>query len=147
MAHLLGLNAKLYRNTGTYGSPTWVLVDNVKDLSINKEKGEADVTTRANNGWEATAATLKSATIEWDMVYDPADADYTAIETAWEDGSAIEFAFMDGLITVAGTKGYRMTCAVFGFSRDEALTEAVMVNVSVKPTYAANGPAPYTVPA
>jgi hypothetical protein len=26
---------------------------NVKDLSLNVETGEADVTTRGNNGWEA----------------------------------------------------------------------------------------------
>ena len=53
----LGMEAKLYRNTGTYALPTWVELTNVKDLTLNLEAGEADVTTRGNAGWRATVAT------------------------------------------------------------------------------------------
>ncbi|GAB4138374.1 MAG: hypothetical protein Tsb009_06550 [Planctomycetaceae bacterium] len=52
----LGMEAKLYRNTGTYALPTWVEMINVKDLTLNLEAGEADVTTRGNAGWRATIA-------------------------------------------------------------------------------------------
>ena len=31
----------------------------IRDLSLNLEKGEADVTTRGNDGWRATLPTLK----------------------------------------------------------------------------------------
>lgn len=34
---------------------------------LNLEKGEADVTTRANNGWRATKGTLKEGSIEFEM--------------------------------------------------------------------------------
>jgi len=68
MSVRLGLDAKLYRNTGTYDTPTWVEMTNVKDLTLNLESGEADVTTRANNGWRATVATLKDGSIEFEMV-------------------------------------------------------------------------------
>ena len=60
----LGLKAKLYRNTGSYGSPTWNEVKNVKDVTLTIEKGEADVSTRGNDGWRALIGTLKSASIE-----------------------------------------------------------------------------------
>lgn len=39
-------------------------IKNVKDLTINLEKAEADASTRANNGWRATFGTLKDASIE-----------------------------------------------------------------------------------
>jgi hypothetical protein len=32
---------------------------NVRDVTLNLETGEADVTTRANSGWKQTFATLK----------------------------------------------------------------------------------------
>ena len=54
MGQKLGMEAKLYRNTRQLRSPTWVEMKNVKDLTLNLEAGEADVTTRGNNGWRAT---------------------------------------------------------------------------------------------
>ena len=59
MAVKLGLDAKLFRNTGTFATPTWNEITNVRDVTLNLEAGEADVTTRGNNGWRATVATLK----------------------------------------------------------------------------------------
>ena len=79
MSVKLGLDAKLYRNTGTFASPAWNEVINVKDLTLNLEAGEADVTTRGNNGWRATVATLKDGSIEFEMVWDTADADFAKI--------------------------------------------------------------------
>ena len=41
----LGINGKLYQNTGAYGSPTWVEITNVRDLTLNMDAAEADATT------------------------------------------------------------------------------------------------------
>ena len=79
----LGLDAKLYRNSGTYAAPTWDIVGNVKDLTLNLETGEADVSTRANNGWRATVGTLKDASLEFEMVWDTADSDFGAVRDAF----------------------------------------------------------------
>ena len=141
----LGLDAKLYRNTGTYESPTWVEMTNVKDLTLNLESGEADVTTRGAAGWRATVATLKEGTIEFEMVWDTADAGFTAIQQAWFGNASIEFAVMDGDITVAGSQGLRATFSITKFSRNEPLEEALSVSVSAKPTYADNAPEWMTV--
>ena len=78
MAIVLGLDAKLFR--GTAGTQAATEVTNVKDLTLNMETGEADVTTRATRGWKATAATLKEASLEFNILYDPADADFTAFQ-------------------------------------------------------------------
>ena len=142
----LGMEAKLYRNTGTYALPTWVELTNVKDLTLNLEAGEADVTTRGNAGWRATVATLKDGSIEFEMVWDTADTNFTAIQDAFFNGTDIEFAVMDGDITVSGTQGLRATMSITSFSRSEALEEALMVSVNAKPTYATNAPEWMTVP-
>lgn len=146
MAVKLGLDAKLYRNTGTHAAPAWNEVKNVKDVTLSLEAGEADVTTRANAGWRATVATLKDGSVEFEMVWDTADDDFTAIRDAFLNHTAIEFAVMDGDIAAAGSQGLRAACAVTNFSRNEALEEAITVGVTVKPTFSANPPVWMTVP-
>jgi hypothetical protein len=148
MAVKLGLDAKLFRNTGSYAAPTWVEVKNVKDLTLTLEAGEADVTTRGNNGWRATVATLKDGSVEFEMVWDSGDADFVAFRDAFLDNEPIELAVMDGPITGAGSsgsQGLRASFAVTGFSRNEPLEEAITVPVSIKPTYSDNPPEWMTV--
>ncbi len=38
---------------------------------------------RANNGWRATVGTLKDASLEFEMVWDTVDTDFTAIRDAF----------------------------------------------------------------
>jgi hypothetical protein len=142
----LGMEAKLYRNTGTYAAPTWVEMTNVKDVTLNLEAGEADVTTRGNAGWRATIAALKDGSIEFEMVWDTADADFTAIQQAFFGNTDLEFAVMDGDVASSGSQGLRATMAITNFSRSEALEEAIGVSVTAKPTYADNAPEWMTIP-
>jgi hypothetical protein len=139
------MDAKLYRNTGTYASPTWDLIGNVKDLTLSLETGEADVTTRGNGGWRATVATLKDGSLEFEMIWDTEDTDFTAIRTAFLGNTAVEMAVLDGLVATTGSQGLRASFMVTNFTRNEPLEEAITVSVSMKPTYSANAPAWMTV--
>ena len=98
-----------------YGTPVWNDVPNVKDLTLSMEKSEADVTTRASGGWRWTIGTLKDGTIEFQMVADTTDDDFTAIQTAFFDNTSIEFAVMDGPIATSGSEGLRATMDVLKF--------------------------------
>jgi len=140
MAVKLGLDAKLYRNTGTFASPAWNEITNVKDVTLNLEAGEADVTTRGNAGWRATVATLKDGSIEFEMVWDTADDDFAAIRDTFLNRAGVEFAVMDGDITLTGSQGLQATCIVTNFSRNESLEEAFPLSVTVKPTFSVNPP-------
>ena len=142
----LGMEAKLYRNTGTYATPTWVEMTNVKDLTLNLEAAEADVTTRGNAGWRATIAALKDGSIEFEMVWDPADAGFTAIQDAYFNNTTVEFAVMDGDVTSTGTQGLRATMSITKLTRSEPLEQAITVSVTAKPTYSDNAPEWMTVP-
>jgi hypothetical protein len=139
------MQAKLYRNTATYETPTWALVPNVKDLTLNLEKGQADVTTRANSGWKASIGTLKDGGIEFEMVWDTADEGFTAIRDAYLNDTALELAVMDGDITVAGSQGLRAAFVVTNFSRKEPLEEGISVSVTLKVAYSENAPEWMTV--
>jgi hypothetical protein len=80
------------------------------------------------------------------MVWDTADDDFGAIRDTFLNRASMEFAVMDGDITVSGSQGLRATCMVTNFSRNEPLEEAVTVSVTVKPTYSVNPPSWIVVP-
>ena len=145
MAVKLGLDAKLFRNTASYATPTWAEITNVRDVTLNLDAGEADVTTRGNNGWRATVATLKDGSIEFEMVWDSDDDDFTAIRDAFLNKTSVEMAVMDGSMATSGSQGLRASFMVTSFSRNEPLEEAITVSVTAKPTYSTNPPEWMTV--
>jgi len=136
MSVKLGLDARLYYcAAGMEGTPTWTELTNVKDVTLNLETGEADVTTRANAGWRASVATLKEGSIEFEMVWDTEDTGFTAIKDAYFNNAAIAFAVMDGDISTVGSQGLQADFTITNFSRNEPLEEALTVSVTAKPTY------------
>ncbi|MFO7958997.1 MAG: phage tail tube protein [Candidatus Brocadiia bacterium] len=141
MGHKLGKDCKFYYSstlldgaTNTPATVSWNEVGNVRDLTLNLETGEADVTTRANNGWRATAATLKDGSLEFEMLWDTGDAAFAALKDAWAGGGEIALAAMDGDIQTSGNEGLAGNFSVTNFSRNEPLEEGVTVSVTVKPS-------------
>ncbi len=145
MTAKLGLDAKLYRNTGTYAVPAWNEVTNAKDVTLNLEAGEVDASRRGSGGWRETLTALKDGSVEFELVYDNADTEFTALKDAFFNGTTVELAVMDGEIATTGTQGLRATMSVTNFSRNEPLEEVLTVSVTVKPAPAANPPEWMTV--
>ncbi|MBW7905466.1 MAG: phage tail protein [Phycisphaerae bacterium] len=133
----LGMEAKIYYKVGGQGGGgAWTELTNVRDVTLSLETGEADVTTRANAGWRATVATLKDASVEFEMVWDTADAGFTAIKTAYLTNAPIGFQVRDG----AGGQGLQADFMITQFSRSEPLEEAISVSVTSKVTYSTTPP-------
>jgi len=133
----LGMEAKIYYKVGGQGGGgAWTELTNVRDVTLSLETGEADVTTRANSGWRATVATLKDASVEFEMVWDTADAGFTAIKNAYLTNAPIGFQVRDG----AGGQGLQADFMITQFSRSEPLEEAISVSVTAKVTYSTTPP-------
>lgn len=145
MAVVLGLDAKMYRNTGTYGSPTWTEMTNVRDVTFNLDKGEANVTTRGSK-WELVKFTLKKAGVDFEMIWDTSDSSFAAILAAWLADTDMEFLILDGPVGTAGSQGLRATMSIKSVSRSEPLEDALKASVSLRPTYASNAPSWFTAP-
>lgn len=153
MSIRLGMDMKLYYVTGggplitTVPLTTWVEIPNVRDLTLNTEKGEADVTTRGNGGWRAMVGTLKEGGADFQMVYDTADTGFDAIKDAFMNNTAIGLAIMDGNIATPGSEGLIGNFSVTKFNIPQPLEDATKVDVTVRLTYSAIDPTWYTVPA
>jgi len=136
----LGMEATLnYMEGGQSGGGSWNELANTKDVTLNLEAGEADVTTRANNGWRAIVATLKEASVEFEMVWDTGDAGFAAIKDAYLNNDIIGLQILDGDDS-GGGEGLQADFMITSFSRSEALEEAIMVSVTAKVTYSATPP-------
>jgi hypothetical protein len=141
MSRVLGMNAKLYRGDDLLESASsseisginWDEITNVRDVTLNLETGEADVTTRANSGWKQTLATLKDGSVEFEMVWDTNDPDFAAIRDAWLNNTEISLAVMDGDIDTLA-QGLVSNFVVTNFSRTEPLEDAIKVSVTAKPS-------------
>jgi len=126
-----GMFAVLKFKTGGIGSADpWADLTNVKDVTLSVETGEADITTRANDGWRATLATLKEGTLEWEMVWEPGDAGFEAIKDAFLNGAIIGLAALDQ--AGANGEGPVADFTITNFSRSEPLEEAITVSVTAK---------------
>ena len=137
MAIKLGMEAVLkYKVGGQAGGGAWTALGNVKDVTLNLETGEADVTTRANAGWRATVGTLKEASVEFEMVWDTADAGFTDIKNSFFNNAVIGLQVLDG----TSGQGLQADFSITNFSRSEALEEAITVSVTAKVTYSATAP-------
>ena len=123
---VLGMNAKLYY--GAAGGSAATEMGNVRDVTQTLEAGEADVTTRANSGWRATAPTLRECTVEFEMLWKPGDTGFDAVKTAFLSAGLIALKVLDQA-TGQGPDG---DFAITSFSRNEALEEAITVSVTAK---------------
>ena len=131
--YVLGMNAGLYQGpAGTTDPSTMSEVDNVRDVTLTLEAGEADVTTRGNSGWRATAPTLRECTCEFEMVWKPGDAGFDAIKAAFLGGETLELAVLDQPRETTGAQGPKGSFSITSFSRNEALEEAITVSVTAK---------------
>jgi predicted secreted protein len=118
----LGINAKLFLNT--------VEMKNVTDVTVTLDAGEVDVTTRDNDGFRATIGGLKECTIEFDMLDKSEDNSFDTIQSAWYNATSVNLKALSST-NGAGPHG---DFSITGFSRSEALEEAVKYSVTAKLT-------------
>lgn len=149
MALKVSYLSKLYRNTGSYGSPVWNEIPACKDIKYTYEDTQHEVTSKIGEGNKQFVATLRDLTVEFSMQYDPANDDYIALEDAAWNRTAIMFAVMDGPITTPGSRGIRITAGIFNFGNNAPMDGTLVVEGIQLKNHgdAANQPVRYTVPA
>ncbi len=146
----LGLDARLYLGATFDGAViplTWNMTNNVKDLTLNMTKDTADVTTRANNGFKAYIATLKDASVDFMSIFDDSDTRQQELSDAFFDNTQVWVRVFDKEEGLAGTtaQGLQAFMEVVSFTRNEQLTEALTLDISLKPTFNLNNPPTWEV--
>ncbi len=127
MAYKLGLDCTLTVDS--------VEIENAKDVTLNIEAGDADVTTRAAEGWRMHMPTLMDASIEFELLTGGADG--TKLATLFNSGAAVD------VVVGGGNVSFTAKMVVTNFGGSQPLEDAESVSVTLRPapvTSAADAP-------
>ena len=131
----VGGEAKLYYNAGTYGSPTWTLMENVADVDIADGRSAVEAPIRAQ--WPIVGHLPGKQNIE--LTFNglktklTTDAVTTAMITKYEAGTVTEFAIADAAIATTGTKYRRITAVLTKADETQPLDSPVMCAFAAVP--------------
>ena len=146
-----GLECKLYYNTATNSSPTWVEITRAINVSWSLSKGEADQSSRVSM-WKMQKGTLRD--LEITFTYrkkNGADTVLDALAAAALADTVQEYLMIDDASTETGAEGIRAMCEIFGFNNTQDLEAAEELEFTLKPSYTEESgsvvePSWYTVP-
>lgn len=126
---------EIYRNSGTYGSPTLVRMRNVRGVDSPDKKDEDEITVRKSNGNKWTAGANRAIELNWQMMNVKGDADITAIRTAYAAGTGIEFFVMDYALEDSSAVGSRALYEIVECTLKQDDNKSQYYDVKARPTW------------
>lgn len=135
-----GRDAKLYHNSGTVASPTWVHIKEARDLSLNMTADNFEVSDR-NTKFKMYGHGLIDVEISGKLTFRTNNTNCETIRGLFLSGCGAEFALMSNTISGAdgAAEGIRGGFAVFTNSMEFPLSDGMTVDISLKPCYFENG--------
>lgn len=113
-----GVLCEAYRNSATFGSPTWVEITLFNDLTINPQWNTSPANDRGSQvGSEAPA--LQSWSITGTVKVKKTDTGYLALQAAYLAGSTFDMMFLTGPSTTNGESGFRCEWLIKSMSQDQ----------------------------
>ena len=146
MTDKTGLDMRLYyadavvtgSDTSDYAGANWTELGLVGDVTPNDAATEIDMTARANRGMKAYKPGHIDLSYSFDIKFNPSDAGYAKLATAYRTRAEVCMAFLDGVSSGSGNQGWAGNFVVTNFARNEPLDDKVTVSVTVRPsTYVA----------
>jgi hypothetical protein len=143
MAVLKGLDCFVYRNTATYASPTWSIVNPVIEVTIDSSVGTIDASNRNSTYRLMLAGLLEwSATIKFNK--DKDDTDFVALETAANGRTNVDLLILDGVRTSTASTGFRVQGFFSSWNESQPLEGAIEIDATIVPAAVSNPIATFT---
>lgn len=134
-----GIACKAYRNTGTYGSPTWTAADIVRDAQPAFPWDLVDASARA------TRAKLYGKTqidLGFQLVCRADDADTAYglfVDASFSPTTVIDMMLLDGPISTEGVRGVRAHWLFNLTGQPQGAGDNVYSTFDIKPGYSTEG--------
>lgn len=110
----VGNDLKLYYNTGTDASPTWVEIDKVGDVTVNINIAEAEVDLRISN-WVLNLPAKLSGSIDVALASDIGGTVWDALRALALGRTQAQFASANADIASVGTELFKAFCFFSSF--------------------------------
>ena len=133
----LAINAKLYRNTGTYNAPVLLEVPLVSDgtLTMTWDEGQADA---RESRVHQVVKTMAAVDYTFRLKKKPLDASYEALMDLFLSDDAADMFFLDGPKDQEGVRGVRFDAQLFAATEDQSLPNVLYEDMVAKPSLATN---------
>ena len=134
-----GFKMRLYRGS-IESTPVWTLVGGIQSVSIDDVGREEIELVMRGTEWkrimpgmmEAMGATIK-------MIHNIEPTMEALIRNDMLNGTAAQYAMVNGDITASGTQGWMIPAYVTQMNRSEELSEVVTNDIKIKLGYIKNG--------
>ncbi len=134
-----GIDGAAYRNTGTYGSPTWVEVDSVRNMNPAYPWDMNDASARATNV-KLYRKTQTDWSLSFDIRCDDLDTAYQAIyANAFTPNTLLDMMFLNGPISVEGSRGVRFHANLSISAEDQTIGGVQYDTIDAKPGFHTDG--------
>lgn len=136
---MLGVNAKAYRNTGSYGSPTWSEMTLISDLSVNPAWDEGSADARESR-IKQVRKTMMGLEVSGKMKKRISDSNYQALMDALVSDTVLDVLILDASKETVGARGWRFDAQVFSANEDQAMGNVLYEEFVMKPSLDTNAP-------
>lgn len=134
MSAKLGIDSKLYRNTGNYNTPTWTEIDAVRDFTLNVGYDTVEAPSRASRV-KSMAKTIVDISGSGTCKVSDTDEGYIALWDTLISGTAqLDILILNGLTNTNGARGFRYDALVTQGNEDQAITNALYMDFQVVPS-------------
>lgn len=134
-----GIKGGLYRNTGTYGSPTWTEVGLVREATVSMPWDMSEAGARQTNS-KLYGKTRVDPGITFDLRADDADTAYIAIfAAAVSQSTQLDLMALDGKITVEGAMGVRGKWIINQTGQAQPIDANIYTPFEAKPAWSSDG--------
>ena len=130
---VIGHDCKIYVNTASWASPTWAEVTIAINVKLSDPTNLVEKMTRGSD-FKKYRPGLRDPSLEMDIDNIPGDANFVLIQAAKTGRTPIEFAIMDGDITVSATAGFRGVWEVENFEQDQQQEAHASWSATFKPS-------------
>lgn len=130
----------LYRNSGSHGTPVWDEICNVGDVNVSDfSRGLAELKRRCSQYIKNLPALIQSITVEFSMIHGVNPTTFNAMFDDFINGTPVEYAIMDGDITLDGTQGLMLPALVQKFPWNQPLEDVSAHDVGLAIAYMEDG--------
>lgn len=136
----LGIEAVVYRNTGSYGSPTWSEVTRISDFTPNEKWDVAEIMIRLARVKFGAKTTLDIG-FTGKLLRDDDDANYLAfVDAARSPDDVVDLLILDGPNDVVGSIGVRADYQITDNTGSQNPGDVLYMDLNGVPYPTANSP-------
>ena len=135
----VGVAGRGYRNTGTYGSPTWTAMNLIRSVTPSMPWDMVEAGSRETRA-KLYAKARADLGISFDMRADDADTGFNAVaDAAVSPTTLLDLMFLDAAITVEGARGFRAQWNINLTGQPQEIDGSVYDSFEAKPGWSSDG--------